>query len=1555
MFSLRLLLFISLQKNIFEVIACIGNTYQTGGDCFQCLGNCLKCTSGVDCQICIPDYYFSNSSVSCELCSSSCLQCELQADRCISCISTKYFFDYDCFDSCPGGSYPVDNLKICEACLTGCSICVDGSTCSKCQEGYYLDGSQCFLCDISCSECSNLSTCSKCNSQFYFYQNFCLSVCPEGTFLVPDANYCENCHTSCKTCSEFFDRCFSCISTKYFFNYKCLDSCPIGWYADENRICKICQSGCLTCVDAYTCSSCQKGYYMNGLLCSLCHPFCLECSSLSVCSKCISPLYFYQDFCLFICPEKTFKVYIDANNCENCHSSCKTCVENYEKCSSCFEGYYLEENACHICSGNCLTCQDSANCITCKSPYLLNADNNKCDFLICPDGYYFDSSGICQKCKSPCRTCFGSSAFDCKSCFESYGLRETVCILCDSSCKECVDENTKCISCHFPLLLHNFKCLENCPNGYFIHSSSTFCLSCDSNCLTCDIKTDYCLSCEPSKYLSNENKCVSCDVQCKGCSNSSDNCINCADNYFYFENKCINECPNEFYLDKTDFKCKNCSSLCKTCFGPLDNQCDSCFNSQLLIEKQCFPCSETCSTCFGLFSNQCLRCKNGLYLENNQCKEFCSKNYFLDQITFKSCIKCHEKCDDCLGNTERDCRNCKNPFDYFRTVEQNLNLGQCYSKCPINSVSNPRTMKCEEKCESDQYININLNTCMNCHLICENCTGPTAFDCITCRDKLKIKFLNECLDTCPKGYYLNQTINQCFPCPNECLDCSNPEICLECEEGYYFFSEKNICSKCDQKGFYIDWISNLCSPCKEHCLSCKSDKICLECDSLSIWKGFTCFERIIIKTEMIAMDKLNTILQLNFNNSWPFLFYNIISNITQYIDVRIENLDEKNYSYTVYTSSLLTKRYLEIYIKLKVSLQNDSLMTISLRPEKKEEYQINEKIFNFKLFQTPICGEFQILDFNFNLCKNLPLITWNLKQINVTKLEMKFSDKFDDLFKILKDVINITISGVSNFTYTIFPNDDPLVFSIELKFYNSFDEWKTLKLSLNIPLTIQYHANFRLSKWEQSIPLIPNSNKNIISEINKINSIMKNGLEAIILLNLMIDFKSSSFHSLNSLILIDILKYINMDYPQILMEIFSEDYDFLSRKIFNKKNNKQLTERKFSFYEDDSYFLYNLDRRSAFVLVLASISLIIGMISCFTRKIQSFCLRMEIFNIGTVRKIFYILYFNLFLTLFASYNPVLLKCCLINLYWYDLDSNEGILNFSFSIFIFSASIILIHLLFYKFFKLHLAFTKIRYIIKNDLSFNPKKSSFAVFPDEENKFEGKRNTCTHQTQQINKNDKVDIIMDGFKKRSRFFRGLLNPIIRQIIYGEEDDFNNNKMKYSENDWKSLYQPYQSYSALWKDFKKKNFIQLISPLCNILRSFFLISFIVIFNNFSYLTSLLCVLVNYLFLLLQFLSDPYKTKKEFTIKLFLDIGVSICYTCVFFILHYEKYYANNEYIVLQIWLFFFVNLVMLYFTVFYNIGCIIVYFYGVYKRIKFNEIMNFLGSNKIHSLLKK
>ena len=52
------------------------------------------------------------------------------------------------------------------------------------------------------------------------------------------------------------------------------------------------------------------------------------------------------------------------------------------------------------------------------------------------------------------------------------------CLICDTNCKDCVDNATKCISCE---------------DGFFLDSD--VCYPCSVHCLTCETTLDNCLTC----------------------------------------------------------------------------------------------------------------------------------------------------------------------------------------------------------------------------------------------------------------------------------------------------------------------------------------------------------------------------------------------------------------------------------------------------------------------------------------------------------------------------------------------------------------------------------------------------------------------------------------------------------------------------------------------------------------------------------------------------------------------------------------------------------------------------------------------------------------------------------------------------------------------------------------------------------------------------------------------------------------------------------------------------------------------------------------------------
>lgn len=80
-----------------------------------------------------------------------------------------------------------------------------------------------------------------------------------------------------------------------------------------------------------------------------------------------------------VCPDGTYKDKVDFQ-CKPCHSNCKTCILNGEVgCTSCFEGYALEELnfpldnglRCVKCDYVCIDCHSSyrKSCTQCRDPY----------------------------------------------------------------------------------------------------------------------------------------------------------------------------------------------------------------------------------------------------------------------------------------------------------------------------------------------------------------------------------------------------------------------------------------------------------------------------------------------------------------------------------------------------------------------------------------------------------------------------------------------------------------------------------------------------------------------------------------------------------------------------------------------------------------------------------------------------------------------------------------------------------------------------------------------------------------------------------------------------------------------------------------------------------------------------------------------------------------------------------------------------------------------------------------------------------------------------------
>src|ERR1044071_8242766 len=76
--------------------------------------------------------------------------------------------DYNCL-SCPSHPSICTNCKSgfymsggsCSSCRYGCQICYNGSSCSMCKSGYFLDDSNnCQSCRYPCNTCTDYNTCT---------------------------------------------------------------------------------------------------------------------------------------------------------------------------------------------------------------------------------------------------------------------------------------------------------------------------------------------------------------------------------------------------------------------------------------------------------------------------------------------------------------------------------------------------------------------------------------------------------------------------------------------------------------------------------------------------------------------------------------------------------------------------------------------------------------------------------------------------------------------------------------------------------------------------------------------------------------------------------------------------------------------------------------------------------------------------------------------------------------------------------------------------------------------------------------------------------------------------------------------------------------------------------------------------------------------------------------------------------------------------------------------------------------------------------------------------
>ena len=414
---------------------------QTNGDyCTKCYNpnpsNVLYLYQGSCISECPSGYDTDTAEYVCYKCNDKCAKCDLfNPDKCTSCPPSFPFYipsTYDCVTSCPDGTYADTN---------------DNNTCKPC--------------DNTCKTCSNNNSkhCTSCDSTSHLYlldtkDNRCVSSCPDGTLLnAINIHECIACDSSCKTCTQQPSQCTSCNDNSYYIDNTCisLSQCKAitNKYANTNtNTCDNCIEHCVTCGNTYNeCNTCEDNYVLYKGQCFIKETQCSDgmyLNDINICEQCDNN--------------------ISGSKCKTCYrtsTTCTSCLDGFvledNKCvKTCSYGYYLSDNGlqCNKCIDNCARCSNGNECITCNNNYVLYSDSSSCiseTYCMQLEGYYPNNvNGKCEECNiDNCVTCKLSN------------------------------DNVKlgCTVCKSGFFIYHGICVDTCPEEYVVDSKGDKCIS----------------------------------------------------------------------------------------------------------------------------------------------------------------------------------------------------------------------------------------------------------------------------------------------------------------------------------------------------------------------------------------------------------------------------------------------------------------------------------------------------------------------------------------------------------------------------------------------------------------------------------------------------------------------------------------------------------------------------------------------------------------------------------------------------------------------------------------------------------------------------------------------------------------------------------------------------------------------------------------------------------------------------------------------------------------------------------------------------------------------
>ncbi|KAM6401739.1 extracellular matrix organizing protein FRAS1 isoform 2-T2 [Pluvialis apricaria] len=602
-----------------------------------------------------------------------------------------------------------------------------------------------------------------------------------------------------------------------------------------------------------------------------------------------------------------------------CHPDCLTCSQSFDHCTACRDarrqlqngrcvemcelGFYQDGGSCLACNETCSACTSGFECSSCQTSLLMK--NGQC-VTWCGKGYFQDQLR-CTACHESCSSCWGAAENNCLSCKDTsrvlkaglcvascgqgFYTKDGICSACDQFCETCYSDPPRCLTCASEKLLHDGKCVSECPDGYFPGINGR-CRACHDSCSTCEGPlATHCTSCSfplalhrgqclrgcGEGFYQDHNVCKGCHPSCRTCVGpGASHCLQCRAPQDVLQphqpvegavrGLCLSRCQARFYVDSTGV-CKRCHSSCAGCLGNTSQDCTACLSSRVLLEGRClsecpeglfsrgdhcYSCHPSCKTCRGPSDLECLTCHPHATLASGKCRTSCKEEQYLNLVGY--CVDCHPLCRQCVANlwdTGSICLKCQNarhlllgdhciPDCLLGYYAENGACKRCHPSCKTCTGEGPfscsscntslvlsHTSTCVAVC-SPGYYRDDRQTCKPCNRQCLSC--ESAAGCTSCRDPAKVLLFGECqYESCAQQYYLDFSSKTCRECDWSCNACKGPQRtdCLQCMEGYVL--HEGACVEQCPAAFYKE--SDTCQRCDQHCLQCRQPDECSLCEA----------------------------------------------------------------------------------------------------------------------------------------------------------------------------------------------------------------------------------------------------------------------------------------------------------------------------------------------------------------------------------------------------------------------------------------------------------------------------------------------------------------------------------------------------------------------------------------------------------------------------------------------------------------------------------------------------------------------------------------------------